>query len=146
MNKQSPLTIGVLAKQANVGVETIRFYERKGLITQPPKTGGFRHYSEDDVKRIRLVKKLQEIGFTLEEIKEFLLYDHCCNDSRQVIKRKSQEKIAQIQQQIAGLQTALEALEKFSTSCGTDNDNHLECELLDCFDNQWACCAKTESS
>lgn len=144
MNKQPPLTIGVLAKQANVGVETIRFYERKGIITQPPKTGGFRHYSDNDVKRILLVKKLQVIGFTLEEIKEFLLYDHCCSDSKKMIKRKSQEKIQQIQQQVADLNAALEALEKFSTSCGADNDVHLECELLDCFENNWSCCSQTE--
>ncbi len=142
VNNKSALTIGVLAKEANVGVETVRFYERKGIIIQPPKTGGFRHYSDDDVKRIRLVKKLQEIGFTLEEIKEFLLYDHCCGESRELVKRKSQAKMAEIKQKIADLNAALAALEKFSASCGADNHTHLACELLDCFENQWACCAK----
>jgi len=85
MNMQTTMTIGALAKAAGVGVETVRFYERKGIITQPPKTAGFRYYSEEDTKRIRLVKKLQEIGFTLDEIKAFLEFDTCCSQSRQVI-------------------------------------------------------------
>ena len=88
MRKQTPMTIGVLAKQANIGVETVRFYERKGIIQQPPKVGGF-VYSDDDIKRIRLVKKIQEIGFTLEEIKGFLAFDSCSQDTKQAISKSS---------------------------------------------------------
>lgn len=144
MDKQTPLTIGKLAKQANVGVETIRFYERKGILTQPEKVNGFRHYAENDVKRVQLVKKLQEIGFTLTEIKEFLLFDTCCGESRAVVKRKSQEKMLEIQQKIVDLTTALKALEQFSASCGAENNTGDACELLTCFENEWACCAKAD--
>lgn len=135
------MTIGVLAKSANVGVETIRFYERKQIISQPAKTNGFRYYSDDDVKRIRLVKKLQEIGFSLDEIKDFLVFDTCCGATKQVIKQKSQQKIVEINQKISDLTAALQALEKFSNACGADNNPSLECELLECFENQWECCS-----
>ena len=72
MNEKKPITIGVLAKAANVGVETIRFYQRKAIIEQPPKTNGFRHYSNEDIRIVRLVKKLQGVGFSLDEIKDFV--------------------------------------------------------------------------
>jgi MerR family mercuric resistance operon transcriptional regulator len=82
MNKQKPITIGVLVKQAEVGVKTVRSDERKGLITQPPKISGYRHYSNDDVKRIRVIKKAQKNAITLEDIKAFLYFDTCSDDSR----------------------------------------------------------------
>lgn len=140
MKEQTSMTIGALAKSAQVGVETVRFYERKGIIRQPTKTNGFRYYSDDDVKRIRLVKQMQEIGFTLEEIKAFLVFD-TCSDTKQLIRQKSKDKIAEMNDKIASLNAAVEALEKFVHSCGSDSNISLECELLDCFENQWACCA-----
>lgn len=139
MNEQINITIGSLAKSANVGVETVRFYQRKGLINQPPKTNGFRYYSNEDAKRIRLIKKMQEIGFTLDDIKAFLGFDSC-SESRQLIRQTSQLKIAEIEAKIAGLQATVEALQKFVCSCGSDSNTSLECELLDCFENQWECC------
>ena len=134
------ITIGALAKAAEVGVETVRFYERKGIICQPPKTNGFRYYSSGDIKRIRLVKKLQGIGFKLEEVKAFLVLE-TCSENKRLIRQKSKEKIADINQQIADLRSAVKALEKFICSCGSDSNTSLECELLDCFDNEWECCA-----
>ena len=87
--KDQKNTIGVVAKKAGVGVETVRFYERKEIIQQPQKsTNGFRYYCESDIKKIRLVKKLQEIGFSLNDIKGLLIFDSCCNDSKQIIKQK----------------------------------------------------------
>jgi MerR family mercuric resistance operon transcriptional regulator len=140
MNKQAYFTIGGLAKLSGVGVETVRYYERKGIIEQPPKTEGFRYYDEDYAKRIRLVKKMQEVGFTLEEIKAFLVYE-TCSETRPLIQQKSKDKIAEIKQKIADLNSALQALETFVCSCGSDDNTSLECELLDCFENQWECCA-----
>lgn len=139
MKQQSPITIGVLAKRANVGVETVRYYERKALIEQPPKIGGFRHYLEDDVKRIRLVKKMQEIGFTLDEIKEFLVFDTCAK-SNALIRQKSAEKLVEIKQKIADLNSVVSALETFVSSCGSDRSKSVACELIDCFENNWECC------
>ena len=145
MKEQISITIGALAKSANVGVETVRFYERKGIVRQPPKTNGFRYYSDDDVKRIRLVKKMQEIGFTLEEIKAFLVFD-TCSETKQLIQQKSQDKIAEINGKIASLNAAVQALEKFVCSCGSDSNTSLECELLDCFENKWTCCTPSASN
>lgn len=68
------LTIGKAAKAAGVGVETIRFYERQGLIEQPPRppTGGFRTYTDEAVRRIRFIRQAQELGFSLRETGELL--------------------------------------------------------------------------
>lgn len=140
MKNQTPITIGLLAKATNVSVETIRFYERKAIIKQPPKTGGFRYYSEDDAKVVRLVKKLQGIGFSLNEIKDFLVFDSCCSQSRQVVRDKSQSKIQEINQKIIDLKSALTALETFSSACGSACGSSNHCHFLDCFDNDWICC------
>lgn len=141
MNEKKPITIGVLAKAANVGVETIRFYQRKAIIEQPPKTNGFRHYSNEDIRIIRLVKKLQGVGFSLDEIKDFLIFDHCCSQSRSVVKHKSLTKIEEIKTQISDLQATVEALEMFSHSCGSSKSIETGCHLLDCFENHWQCCS-----
>jgi MerR family copper efflux transcriptional regulator len=68
------MTIGRAAQRAGVGVETIRFYERRGLIQQParPQSGGYRLYDEDVVERIRFIRQAQELGFSLREIAELL--------------------------------------------------------------------------
>ncbi|MCA3795129.1 MAG: MerR family transcriptional regulator, partial [Burkholderia sp.] len=68
------LTISKAAQEAGVGVETIRFYERRGLIEQPEKPGyaGYRHYSAETVRRIRFIRKAQQIGFSLREIQDLL--------------------------------------------------------------------------
>ena len=142
MKEDSPITIGVLARLANVGVETIRFYERKAIIQQPPKFQGFRQYSNQDVRLVRLVKKLQAVGFSLDEVKEFLAFDSCCSQSRGLIKQKSLIKIQEIKQKISELQTTVEALEIFASTCGSDDNKSANCDLLDCFDNEWECCRK----
>ena len=67
------LTIGQLARQAEVNVETLRYYERRGLIPEPPrKESGYRQYPPDDLARIRFIKHAKELGFTLKEILDLL--------------------------------------------------------------------------
>src|SRR6266568_3121827 len=69
----STLTIGQVAKEAGVGVETLRYYEREGLVKEPPRrVSGYRQYPEDVVKRIHFIKRAQELGFSLKEIAELL--------------------------------------------------------------------------
>ena len=140
MKNQHPITIGVLAKAANVGVETIRFYQRKELLKQPPKVNGFRHYSGEDIRLIKLIKRLQSVGFTLDEIKDFLIFDRCCSESTQVVRQKSLHKIAEINDKIAELKDAVRALETFANTCGSKHNRSTSCDLLDCFENDWACC------
>jgi MerR family mercuric resistance operon transcriptional regulator len=140
MKNQNSMTIGGLAKAADVGVETIRFYERKSLIEQPPKINGFRQYSGEDVRLIKLIKRLQNVGFTLDEIKDFLLFNSCCSESTKVVREKSLIKIKEINEKIAELKNAVRALETFANTCGSKTDKSSSCELLDCFENDWACC------
>src|SRR4051812_48184680 len=96
------LTIGTLAEQSGVGVETVRFYERKGLIDRPAKRAvGYRQYSADDVLRIQFIKRTQELGFSLREIKELLSLNTrpqaTCADMRVRTDRKIEEIEAKIQ-------------------------------------------------
>ena len=116
------LTIGQLAKQAGVNVETVRYYERRHLIPEPPRNGsGYRQYSEDFVLRIRFVKRAQELGFSLNEIKDLLALrvesETVCDDVRKqatlkivAIKAKMQ-LLQKMQQTLAGLVRACEANE-----------------------------------
>lgn len=139
MNSQAKITIGSLAKLSGVSVETVRFYERKKLLVQPPKSGGFRYYSENDVRRIKLIKQFKTIGFTLDEITEFLEFDRCDSAAKAMIKQKSDSKIQQIKEQIEALNMALLALKDFSSACG-QSASESNCCLIDCFENQWECC------
>ena len=75
------LTIGRLAKQAGLGIETIRFYERQGLIQPPPRTdSNYRIYPEEEVARLKFIKRAKDLGFTLKEIKELLFMQHDPHD------------------------------------------------------------------
>jgi MerR family mercuric resistance operon transcriptional regulator len=116
--KIPPLTIGRLAKAANVNIETIRHYQRKELIVEPEKPlGGFRHYPNASVDRIRFIKRAQQIGFSLEEIKQLLILgDQHCGD----VQALAQEKRDKIEQQIAGLLTIQTALEQLISTCHSD--------------------------
>lgn len=111
------LTIGRAAREAGAGVETIRFYEREGLIEQPPKPHmGVRHYSSETVARIRFIREAQQLGFTLREIRELLALraDPAanCADVREQAAVKWQEvqhKIERLREISAALQTLMAA-------------------------------------
>jgi MerR family mercuric resistance operon transcriptional regulator len=114
----TPMTIGRAARKAGVGVETIRFYERKRLIEQPPKPrdSGFRDYPMETVHRIRFIRHAQEIGFSLREIEELLSLraDPAadCGEVRERATAKLQEvnrKIAQLERIRGGLEDLIAA-------------------------------------
>lgn len=131
--KSNKLTIGKLAEKAHVNVETIRFYERKKLIQQPEKQGGFRYYPQDDISRIRFIKRSQELGFTLTETAELLelsLTDQAlCSD----ILEKAQQKIDEIEKKIADLANIKTSLEQLKTCCDNPEVPIKECSVLDTF-------------
>ena len=139
-NQKQSLTIGTLAKSAQVGVETVRFYERKGIIEQPKKTASFRIYAESDIMRIRFVKKMQDLGFSLEEIKSFLFLGECSSKTTSEIKKLTNKKIEEIKSKIEDLQSVLQTLEKFESTCGNQNKENSECKITECFENNWDCC------
>lgn len=112
------LTIGQLAKRLQVNVETIRYYERRGLIPHPPRRkSGYRQFSHDIVTRIRFIKHAQEVGFTLKEISELLSLrvdpSTTCTD----IKKRAEIKIAEIEKKMQALERMKLALTKLKTAC-----------------------------
>lgn len=122
---QSKLTIGKVAKTAAVNIETIRFYQRKGLIAEPPKVlGGFRYYPEKCIEDIHFIKRAQAIGFTLDEIKELLAMDACnacqqTHDASLVKLNMVNARIAELERIRVTLQTLIGKCEKanYETAC-----------------------------
>ena len=133
----SSFTIGKLAKSAAVGVETVRFYERQGLIKRPARNGsGFRHYAADDSVRIRFIRRAQELGCTLREVKELLEL----NATRRMVcadySVRIEHKLTEIEGKIKDLQRMKRALKAILTTCG-ESPQDAECRILDCFEK---CC------
>lgn len=128
------LTIGQLAKCADVGVETVRFYERQGLLAEPDrKPSGYRQYDEDVVQRLRFIRRAKERGFTLSEIKELLSLrldpSTTCGD----VKRRAEEKIDDIEAKIQTLQRMKKALVKVTKAC-SGRGGTSDCPILDSLD------------
>ena len=122
------LTIGKLAKQAEVTVETIRYYQRIGMLDEPGKPGnGYRHYPPHAIARIRFIKRAQQAGFTLKEIAQLLSLDadHCA-DVRKIAEQKCQQIDAQIKDLMA-LRNVLDALVR---RCQSDSSAE-HCSLID---------------
>ena len=114
----APLKTGELAREAGVNVETIRFYERKGLLPEPPRrSSGYREYPREAVRRIRFIQRAKELGFTLREIKGLLELrvdpDTTCNE----VRDRATEKIADVKHKIADLRKIEKALRKLTESC-----------------------------
>jgi MerR family copper efflux transcriptional regulator len=111
------LTIGKAARDAGVGVETIRFYEREGLIQQPPKGAGYRTYAPDLVARIRFIRQAQGIGFSLKETRELLALRADPKADCAEVRAQAEHKIAEVDGKIAELLRVRAALETVVASC-----------------------------
>lgn len=113
------MRIGELAKVAGVGVETVRFYERKSLVEQPPKPffGGFREYPEEAVERIKFIRQAQEIGFSLREIQELLSLRVDPSADCAEVREHAQAKLGEVQRKIASLTVMEAALEDLVKKC-----------------------------
>ena len=110
------LSIGRLAGKAGANVETIRYYQRRGLLSEPDKPeSGYRRYSAEQVKRVRFIKRAQELGFTLEEILGLLRLDgaHACAETRDLAARK----LEMIEGKLADLAAMRKALSKLVRGC-----------------------------
>ena len=110
-------TIGRLAKQAGVGIDTVRFYERRGLLPSPQRTAsGYRLYEEDSINRIRFVRRAKELGFTLDEIENLLqLQDQ--GGRKADVKAITHRKLEQINAKIADLERMRGVLEILEAEC-----------------------------
>ncbi len=113
MTRNKP-TIGTIALQVGVNVETIRYYQRLGLVKEPPKTGGFRFYSDKVVKRLLFIRRLKKLGFTLREIAG-LLGDgpKACSEVSAILQDKRTELLQEIEQ----IRIAAEALKQMEIDC-----------------------------
>ena len=111
-----PLTVGLLAKSAGVNVETIRFYQRKGLLPEPDRPlGGIRRYEPSILARLRFIKAAQRLGFSLEEVGELLeLEDGSgCREAR----RQAERKLADVREKLAELSRIEEVLADLVERC-----------------------------
>ncbi|MFL0586074.1 MULTISPECIES: MerR family transcriptional regulator [Sphingomonas] len=113
----SRMTIARLAKAGGVGVETVRYYQRRGLLREPerPGGGGFRSYGEPDVRRLRFIRSAQGAGFTLDEIGELLELDAI--DDRARARELARSRVAALDARIAELQGARAALARLADAC-----------------------------
>lgn len=116
---QPGLTIGKAAGEAGVNVETIRFYERQGLVAQPPKPdgAGVRRYSADTVARIRFIKEAQQIGFSLREIGELLVLRADPNADCAEVREQAVAKLQEVRRKIERLRQIGAALETLIAAC-----------------------------
>jgi len=124
------LTIGKLSQYSGIGVETIRFYERRGLIAPPSRAdSNYRIFQQADVERLRFIKRAKDLGFTLNEIKDLLTLSHDHQATRADIKEHALAKIADVNRKIEDLTRIKAALEQLTSEC--DGHGPLEgCPIL----------------
>ena len=114
----STMTIGRVAKLADVGVETIRFYEREGLIEEPPRrASGYRQYPADTVDQLRFIRRAKELGFTLKEIRELMSLRDGGGRRRGEVRKIAEAKIRDSDQKLVRLQAMRSALYGLVESC-----------------------------
>lgn len=125
------ITIGKVAAAAGVGVETVRFYERKGLLPQPSKPQrGFRCYPPDAVEQIRFIKQAQELGFTLSEAADLLSLRTDPKAECGTVRQQAEIKLADVNQKIERLETIRSALRELIAAC--PNRGPIQaCSILD---------------
>jgi len=124
---RSDLTIGKLAERAGVNVETIRYYQRRGLLDEPKKPlGGYRHYPPDTAKRVRFIKRAQALGFTLEEVAGLLRLDaaSACTETREL----AAHKLALIEEKLAELTAMRKGLAALVSEC--DKGGKRPCPII----------------
>lgn len=129
------LTIGKFAEAGGVGVETVRYYQRRGLLHTPERPvgaglGSVRCYSEEEVRRLKFIRAAQAAGFTLEQIQELLSLD--ASDDRPRARTLASARIRALDQKIAELTAAREALARLAQSCASGLGG--PCPILKAFD------------
>ena len=129
-----PLTIGQVAKDSGVGVETIRFYEREGLIGKAARLpSGYRQYDPEVIRRIRFIQRGKDLGFSLREIGELLSLRLARRRACADVKTRATAKIADVESKIAALERMKSALMRLTEACA-GRGSVSECPILDALD------------
>ncbi|MEZ0497050.1 MerR family transcriptional regulator [Sphingomonas sp. IW22] len=128
----SGVTIARLADAGGVGVETVRYYQRRGLLGEPERPGrGVRRYDDEDVRRLRFIRSAQRAGFTLEEIGELLAL-HAIDD-RNRARELARSRIATLDAKIEEMRAARSALARLADDCGSGSDG--PCPIITAFES-----------
>lgn len=120
-------TIGQLARAAGVGVETIRYYQRRNLLPVPEVASGFRTYPASLAERIRFIKRAQELGFSLDEIANLLMLED--GNDRQAIRDVAHERLVQVQAKLADLHRMEEMLTQLIQQCASSTQQ-VQCPII----------------
>lgn len=125
------LTIGKLSRETGVGVETLRYYERRGLVEPAQRTGsGYRLYGPEAARRLRFIRRAQALGFSLSEIAELLALSDRPAETAAEVKRLTQDKISDIENRIRDLQRMKQALAELEQRCPGHDGTTAECPIL----------------
>lgn len=131
-----PLRSGDLARASGVNLQTVRFYEREGLLPTPPRSrAGYRAFPDNSVGRVRFVKRAQELGFSLAEIRELLSLRVDRKRDRSSVRAIAQIKLEEIERKISSLQTIRNALQHLAQQCKGHGPAD-ECPILKAIDSQ----------
>jgi MerR family copper efflux transcriptional regulator len=118
MTTPNALTIGTVAKRAGVPIDTIRYYEREGLLPEPlRRASGYRSYGEGTVAQLRFIRRAKALGFTLDEIRDLLALSADRQRGVKSVKQRAEERLAAIETRIAELQRVRDGLVELVASC-----------------------------
>lgn len=124
------MTIARLAAAGGVGVETVRYYQRRGLLPEPARAGSVRRYGAPEIRRLRFIRRAQAAGFTLDEIGELLALDSGHDRAR--VRALARERLAALDSKIADLKAARSALTRLSKACAAGTGG--PCPILEAFE------------
>lgn len=136
MTGSAVLTISAVARRARVPLDTIRYYERRGLLPAPPRSaGGYRQYPTDAVRRVTFIKRAQALGFTLEEIGELLALRIIPDGTCGAVEHRARAAMDRIDAKLGELARMRDAISRLVTACCSDHPPD-ECPMLAALDEQ----------
>jgi Hg(II)-responsive transcriptional regulator len=125
--------IGETAEQAGVNVQTLRYYERRGLLPKPPRrASGYREFPDDAVRVVRFIKRAQELGFSLDEVEDLLKLRRGSRLNRKQIRSVAERRVRQIEQKISELARMRAALRRLVHAC--HEGATLDCPIIEALD------------
>ena len=129
-NRGEPVSIGELSRQTGCKIETVRYYERVGVMPKPPRTeGGHRYYPAEQVKRLTFIRRGRELGFTLNQIRGLLRFVDTDNFGCADVKKLTDEHLAELRKKIADLRRIERVLKEMSARC--DTGEVPDCPIID---------------